>query len=168
MYPIGIITFLTLVSRARLLNEGLKAKFGSLYAGLELNAWKHNVHYISLFLLRRAVLGLSIAFLRNYLFLQLELYMLTTLACLGFLVTVTPYETTLNNVLEIINELVVIMTIYILHTFSIVTKPGQRFLIGWIYLGLIALIVAVNLVIHFSGIVRSTIRLLKSKLVKRA
>jgi hypothetical protein len=124
MYPIGIVVFLTLIGKNGLQDKRLRAKFGSLYGGIDLDAWKHNVHYISFFLVRRAVLGLSIAFLRNYLFLQLELYMLTTLACLGFLVTVTPYEATLNNVLEIINELVVIMTIYILHTFSIVTNPG--------------------------------------------
>jgi hypothetical protein len=111
---------------------------------------------VSCFLVRRAVIALVIGYLRDYLFLQLELYMLTSLVCLGFLVVVKPYENTLNNVLEMINEALVITTIYILHSFSLVPKGSQRFKIGWFYLALIAAVVLLNLAINLFGAARYT------------
>lgn len=144
----------------------IRDRFGSLYSSIELDGWDYNIHYVSLFLIRRALFAVVIAYLRNYLFLQLELLMLSSMICLGFLIIATPYETSLNNALEFMNEILVITTIYILHTFSLVSKGSQKFKVGWIYLALIAIVILVNLTANLVNVVRSCIQRLKYMMIK--
>ena len=117
IYPICVCLFLLIAGASGLKNSAVKAHIGTLYSGLDVDK-PMNAQFVTLFLLRRLIVGVTIAFFRTYYFIQLEILMVSSMFCLCFILLCWPYKTKLNNVVEMLNECFVILTVYIMHGFS--------------------------------------------------
>ena len=76
---------------------------------------------------------------------------MSSIFCLCFMLLHMPYTTLLNNVVELLNECIVILTVYIMHGFSFfMPDRNVRFDLGWFYIGLIGFACVFNLsvIIH--------------------
>jgi len=72
--------------------------------------------------------------------------MMSSMFCLCFMLLYMPYTTLLNNVVEMLNECFVILTVYIMHAFSFfIPERNVRFDIGWFYIGLVGFACVLNL-----------------------
>lgn len=151
--------FFLIAGRKGLKNKTVKAHIGSLYSGIDLKK-RHATHYVTLFLFRRAIIGVSIAFFRSYFFVQLEVFMISSMVCLCFLLLIRPYKSDLTNAVEMINESLVICTVYILHGFSVfIPSSSWRFKMGWIYVGIVAFVFLINLIAIFRGLVMFVVKI---------
>ena len=66
--------------------------------------------------------------------------------CLSFIILVRPYQTGLNNNVEILNEIMVMMTVYIMHGFSYFIDSFEvRYKMGWFYIGIVFTVFTLNL-----------------------
>lgn len=70
IYPINVCLFLFFMGPEGLQNKRVKSYFGTLYDGLNESHFI-NVQAVTLFITRRLIIGISIAFYRRYYFLQL-------------------------------------------------------------------------------------------------
>jgi len=110
---------------------------------------------VTLFLVRRLIVGVTIAFFRTYYFVQLEILMTSSLFCLCFIVLFKPYKTRLNNTVEILNESFVILTVYMIHGFSwFVPNRQVRYNIGWGYISVVGLVFILNLLVIIQKVVQ--------------
>lgn len=66
-YPIAVSFFLLIAGERGLKNGAIKAHFGTLYSGLDVSK-RINAQFATLFLLRRLIVGVAIAFFRTYFF----------------------------------------------------------------------------------------------------
>jgi hypothetical protein len=140
-----VCLFLLLAGESGLNNSEIKAHIGILYSELDVEK-PINAQFVTLFLLRRLIVGITITFFRTYYFLQLEILMVSSMFCLCFLLLCWPYKTLLNNVVEMINECLVILTVYIMHGFSLlIPDRNVRHDIGWLYIGLVGVVFVLNL-----------------------
>jgi hypothetical protein len=72
--------------------------------------------------------------------------MVTSMFCLCFILLCWPYKTKLNNVVEMLNECFVILTVYIMHGFSFfIPSRDVRYDIGWFYIGIVGVVFILNL-----------------------
>jgi len=109
---------------------------------------------VTLFLLRRLIVGVTIAFFRTYYFVQLEILMVTSLLCLCFILLFKPYKTWLNNMVEMLNECFVILTVYIMHGFSFfIPSRKVRYDIGWFYISVVGIVFLLNLAVIVQKVV---------------
>ena len=119
---------------------------------------------MTVFLARRAIIGLSIAFCRDLYFVQLEILLVTSLFCLCFVILVRPYATELGNKIEIVNESLVFCTIYLMHCFSFfIPSIETRYSIGWAYVAVVGIVFAVNMLVLFKAIVEFVITTLRNE-----
>jgi|694.fasta_scaffold89561_2 hypothetical protein len=66
--------------------------------------------------------------------------------CLCFIILVRPYQTELNNNVEIVNEIMVMITVYIMHGFSYFIDSFEvRYKMGWFYIGIVFTVFTLNL-----------------------
>jgi len=145
--PVASCLFFLIASPEGLKNETIMAHFGSLYSDLDVNS-KLKTFQITVFLLRRAFIGISIAFCSSYYFVQLQMLLVSSLFCLCFLIIARPYETMKTNIVEMINEFLDICTIYLLHCFSFfIPNVETRYKIGWVYLGVVGLVFVINVAV---------------------
>jgi hypothetical protein len=67
IYPISVCLFLLVAGKSGLNNSKIKAHIGTLYSGLDVEK-PMNAQFVTLFLLRRLIIGMTIALFRNYYF----------------------------------------------------------------------------------------------------
>lgn len=153
IYPVSVCFFLLLAGTRGLKNATIKAHFGSLYSGLNVSKLI-NAQFATLFLLRRFIVGVAIAFFRAYYFVQLEILMMSSMFCLCFILLCRPYKTALNNLVEMLNECFVISTVYIMHGFSFfIPSHSVRYQIGWVYIGVVGVVFLLNSAVIIQKIV---------------
>ena len=117
---------------------------------------------MTLFLLRRLIVGVTIAFFRTYYFVQLEILMVSSLVCLCFIVLFKPYKTWLNNTVEMLNECFVILTVYMMHGFSwFILNRQVRYDIGWGYICVVGIVFLLNLAVIIQKVVLYVLMKLK-------
>jgi hypothetical protein len=134
-------------------NSTIKTLFGSLCSGLDVEK-QINAQFTTLFLLRRLIVGVTIAFFKTYYFVQLEILMVSSLFCLCFILLCMPYKTWLNNVVEMLNECFVILTVYIMHGFSFfIPSRRVRYDIGWVYIGVVGVVFLLNTAVIIQKVV---------------
>lgn len=90
IYPIAVCLFLIMAGESGLNNLEIKTHIGTLYSGLNVEK-PINAQFVTLFLVRRLVVGVTIAFFRTYYFLQLEILMVSSMFCLCFMLIFWPY-----------------------------------------------------------------------------
>jgi hypothetical protein len=146
LYPVFVGLFLHVIGPKNIRKKHFRERFRSFYSGLFLKN-SINLHQVTVFLVRRLLIGLSIAFLRTYHFLQLEVFLVTSLFVCCFNLSLSPFDTSLGNALEVANELLVLLTVYILHGFTFYIPSAEaRFNIGWLYIQIVAIVFILNLV----------------------
>lgn len=64
IYPISVCLFLIMAGESGLNNSEIKAHIGTLYSGLNVEK-PMNAQFVTLFLLRRLIVGVAIAFFRT-------------------------------------------------------------------------------------------------------
>lgn len=149
IYPINVSFFLLLTGTSGLKNKRIQSYFGALYDGLHIKNII-NTQTTTLFLLRRLMIGVSIAFFREYYFLQLEILLITSLFFMCFTIIMMPYSAKLNNFVEILNEFLVIITVYLMHGFSyFVPSFKTRYNLGWVYISIVITVFLMNLAVIF-------------------
>jgi hypothetical protein len=154
-------------SESGLNNSEIKAHIGTLYSGLDVEK-PMNAQFVTLFLLRRLIVGVTIAFFRTYYFLQLEILMVSSMFCLCFMLLYWPYKTLLNNVVEMLNECFVILTVYIMHAFSLfIPDRNVRYEIGWFYIGFVGFVFVLNLSVIIQKVMLFVLLKLKQFKAKR-
>ncbi len=113
-------------------------------------------------MLRRLIVGVTIAFFRTYYFVQLEILMVSSLFCLCFIVLFKPYKTWLNNTVEMLNECFVILTVYMMHGFSwFIPSRRVRYDIGWGYICVVGVVFLLNLAVIIQKVVLYVLMKLK-------
>ena len=80
--------------------------------------------------------------------------MVSSMFCLCFILLCWPYKTKLNNVVEMLNECFVILTVYIMHGFSFfIPSRDVRYDIGWFYIGVVGVVFILNLSVMIQKVV---------------
>ena len=130
-------------------------KFGSLYLNLDTNK-KYAVLFPFLFLIRRCLYAFSLAFFSstNHL-LQLAIQIYSSIALLGYILMIMPFEDPLLNYMELFNESSILATSYFLLAFTdFVPEAETRYTIGWVFSGVVALNLVVNWIILFTRLAK--------------
>lgn len=167
IYPISVCLFLISSGPKGLRNKNIKNHFGNLYNGLNIKSLI-NSQATTVFLLRRLIIGVSIAFFRRYYFLQLEILLVTCLFCMSYTILTFPYKTKLYNILEILNESMVLSTVYIMHGFSyFIPSSKERFKIGWFYIIIVILVFMLNLAVILYQIFLAVVKAMKKLKAKK-
>lgn len=160
-YPILVGLFTQFTGSAGIRKPWVNLRFSSLYSGLDVTQTE-NMHQVTLFLARRYLIGISIALLRNYYFLQLQTFMVTTLVVICFTMSTLPFKHSFLNVIELINEFCVILTCYVLHGFSeFIVDFNVRYNLGWFYINVVAFVFVLNLIYMIYMILTTTKKGLK-------
>jgi hypothetical protein len=131
------------------LNEiEIKEYFGELGINMKIehNSYSYLVYHV--FLFRRIAFGLiPITFVRYKVFQPMCLVFLNQF-CLMFYAGVYPYDSYLKNRNEVFNEVIMmILTYHILLFTEFINEPSTRYEIGKSFLGFLALLITVNLII---------------------
>lgn len=147
IWPIAITLFLMIMGPRRLAKEAVIEKFRSLYLSVRLES-RLNLMITVNFLLRRIVVGVTIALLANRYGYQLIIMQLSCLCCITYDFTVMPFAVEALNFVEVMNETFLMTSVYMLHFFSdFVAEDTLRYNIGWYYIYLVALIFILNMLI---------------------
>jgi len=160
--PIAISFFFIAVKPEGFKNETVVAHFGSLYEGIDIDS-KLKLFQVTVFLVRRSIIGITIAYCGSYYFTQLEIFLVSSMICLCYLILARPYERQLTNAVEMINEAFIVCEVYFLHCFSFfVASAEARYKIGWIYMGIVAVIFLLNVSVILQDIILTLIKKLKT------
>lgn len=125
-----------------------RAKYGTLYSGVEAYKKPNALAFTTLFCARRFFFAATIVFLGVFLIGQVFVNIMSSLAMTCWFVAVRPMEDTPTNLLYAFNEFMLLIYSYYVLLFSeYVTEPEDRYLFGWVYLGLLIFILAMNLVL---------------------
>ena len=103
------------------------------------------IYYPFLFMIRRLIMALTITLLDVNVVLQMEIAVNCSLFMLCWLLTVKPLESKSKNRLECINEyFILLFTYWQLMFTNFVPVAVTRYLFGYVYLGLLGLLVLTN------------------------
>ena len=167
IYPINVFLFLLFSGTKGLQNKTILKYFGALYDGLDVTSLL-KAQTTTLFLVRRFIIGVSIAFLRDYYFMQLEILLISSLFCLCFTVLTMPYKSRLNNIVEVFNETMVITTVYIMHGFSyFIPSSAIRYKVGWVYIYIVVAVFLANFAVIIQKVLFVIVSAIKSYRAKK-
>lgn len=142
-------------------NTGIKDKFGSWYILIDVRS-RFKISHTTVFLARRLVVGVSIALLVEYYNFQLIIILVSSFCVSVFNVLVRPFITQMLNNLETTNELVVLLSISLMHSFSdAIESDMKRYKMGWVYVWLIFSTLILNLAFIGSYIVEELYKYLR-------
>eukprot|EP00347_Sterkiella_histriomuscorum_P008247 403345817 len=111
---------------------------------------KWSTAYYSLYFIRRFIFVLSMLFFTDSPYLQLLTFQLLSIGQFIYLISVKPFETKTNNVMEFINEGLVLFTAEILILFTdYEPNPEHRYNLGWVVLSAIIFVSLVNMSLFF-------------------
>ena len=146
LYPIGVALFLMIQGPSGLKKEAVTEKFSSFFQSVSTKR-RLNLMVTVNFLLRRAIVGTSIALLNDFYNFQLIICLVTSLLCLLFIGHAMPMQGNMNSV-EIMNECFLMLTIYLMHLFcDFVPEEINRYNIGWYYIYLVFTVFGANMLL---------------------
>ena len=126
------------------------------------------ISHTSVFLARRLVVGISIALLAEHYNFQLVIILVSSFAVSVFNALVRPFVTQMLNNLETVNELVVLLSISLMHSFSdAVGSETKRYQLGWVYVWVIFSTLIINLLFIGSYIVETLYAYLRKEYYTR-
>jgi hypothetical protein len=97
-------------------------------------------------MLRRLLIALVAAFLKNYSFLQVQIIVFHCISMITYLMIVKPFDLPILNKMEIFNECCIMGAAYHLFTFTeFVGDPEMQYNIGWSIIGVTLINIAVNM-----------------------
>lgn len=115
------VTFLSILSLplATFTSPSFHNTFGSLFEGVRLhNSHKLSLMYTFLLLLRRLLFGLAVIYLDGYQMPQIQIFLISSILNMIYLLYFRPLDGPAANRLEIFNETIVLITGYHLVLFS--------------------------------------------------
>eukprot|EP00347_Sterkiella_histriomuscorum_P009385 403341412 len=156
----GFNTFLLLVSPILILITAILQQFAIIvpkdwsfyiqYYFTDFVYKKWSTAYYSLYFIRRFIFVLSMLFFTDSPYLQLLTFQLLSIGQFIYLITVMPFETKTNNVMEFINEGLVLFTAEILILFTdYEPNPEHRYILGWVVLSAIIFVSLINMSLFF-------------------
>lgn len=78
-----------------------------------------------------------------------------------------PFITQLLNNLEVVNEMMILLSICIMHNFSDVLNPTSRYTVGWVYVWIIIATMILNFLFIGSFLVETAFAYLKKTIYTR-
>lgn len=128
----------------RMPSAQFKMKFDSLYQNLDYFK-KRALPHTSWFLMRRLLFAAVIVFCQFSIVLQVFLADILSTLLLIFFITVKPMYDRTNNVIQIVNESVVLVSVWLMFHFTeFVTDPEDRYDLAFYFLYFVAVDVALN------------------------
>ena len=124
-------------------------KFSTLYQNLY--PLKPTVYKMTtIFCLKRIIFSIVTAYLRAHVVPSIYCYTLIPIFSLGFNLNNTPMNSRVLNFIENLNECFVWINGYFLIMFTEwICDPEIRYMLGWIYMPIEILVIAINLVLIF-------------------
>ena len=121
------------------------AKIGSLYLNVETDGKYTALLYTPLFLVRRLIFAVIVVTVKENGPLQILTTMHFSLLLILFYVMVWPMSDTVNNMLQLVNEIFFfVLTTFLLAFTDLVVDPVKHHKIGFAYLGLLVINVLAN------------------------
>ncbi len=146
-------------------------QFGSLTEGFKTSGVrvKDTIKMIFWFLLRRFLTGVIIVPLADQSpWIQLAPNVMLSLADACLTYHLNPYENSIGGYMAMFNETIVVFLSYFPFLFTnMVPEPETRYSVGWIFIGLVAFMVVVNLLVVIHGSVMESIELARRKAVEQ-
>ena len=126
------------------------------------------LNYQTLFLVRRYLILLILTLLPAFYLTQVFLHMISTIGVTAYLGRAQPYQSKLNNIIEILNELTVFVAAYPLLTFTdwVFEVEGRNYN-GWFIVACISLNIVLNLTISMVTMVRKAYLRIKYYFIRR-
>ena len=108
-----------------------------------------------MFVSRRLIFVVLVILCLDLPLLQLMATFCVCTAKIIYLLWFMPFEETLVNLLEVMNEITTILMLYVMLTFSDwVPSPELRYQLGWIFIGVLVLNTVVHIYFLISGLYR--------------
>lgn len=143
--PIGVVYVLTKKRLVPIAHPHIKAKIGTLYLNVETYGKKFALLFTPLFLVRRLLFAMIVVTVKENALLQIYTTMHVSLVLVYFYAVVWPMNDTVNNVLQLLNEIFFLLCSYFLLAFTEYTvDPVERHDIGTAFLALLAVNVVAN------------------------
>ena len=168
-----MISYLLLCKNESKLDQKVfKQKFGSFYSGLATNSSlkrKYCMLMMSWFLFRRLMTAINLVPVRHETkFAQITINILLCLidACLKL--HWDPFESKINGNMQKMNDLVVLFMSELMFCFTDLTRSEEdKYLIGWVYLGVFGYLVGSNIIVMVFLALRDVLKALKRKIFIR-
>lgn len=116
-YPIGVTLFLQIRGPKGLRSTEIKEQFGSWFMLINTKL-RMNLLHTTVFLVRRLIVGISIAVLRAHYNFQLQILLVSCMAVCCYDIYTKPFVTGMLNNLELVNELLILFSVCVMHNFS--------------------------------------------------
>ena len=122
----------------------MRRKYDSVYQ--KVDVYKTGaLSHTSYFLWRRLLFAVLIVYGGNSIVLQVMIADVLSTLLLAFYLSVHPMIDGLNNTLQVVNELVVLVSIWLMFWFTLyVPEPERRYDLAWYFLYIIGVDIAVN------------------------
>eukprot|EP00347_Sterkiella_histriomuscorum_P013348 403365056 len=149
------------------LKKFYKTRYNSYYSELELSRLR-NVLYYPIFLTHRSIIAYMLIFFHDNFYAQLIIFFCSQLSMLLYLIITRPFKHKITNIIEILNETCVLISIPFLFCFYFYQDDGTKLIIfGWIFVGILVVNVAINVFNAFyQSVVKKIIKLIQKKFGK--
>ena len=145
-----------------------KDKFGSLYNGCVTHSATKRQGVIKMsnwFLFRRFITAVNLVYVRNLtIWFQLSLSVCLCLADVCIKLYLSPYASTIAGFINFFNDTIVLILSYFMFVFTDLTPSQEdKYLIGWVYNGLVGLLVVSNLFLILYCGIKDVVKKIKAK-----
>ena len=146
----------------------IQSRFGSLYLNVE-KYDKRAVYFTFYFLLRRIFFAATIALFNFSIVFQVLITDALSTLLLAFYISVRPFQGTLNNLIEIFNEVALLASIQLMFIFTDWTEnPEQRYAFGYHLMYFIGGVAGLNVIALVFALIASVIHSVRRWWVRRA
>ena len=129
-----------------------KQKFGSFYSGLTTNSERKRTYckyMMSWFLLRRLMTAVNLVLMRHetkFVQITINIWLCLIDACLKL--HWDPFESKINGNMQKMNDIVVLFMSEFMFCFTdLMRSEEDKYLIGWVYLGIFGYLVGSNIIV---------------------
>jgi hypothetical protein len=145
-----------------------KQKFGSFYSGFKTNSERkltYCKYMMSWFLFRRLMTAVNLVQMRHetkFVQITINIWLCLIDACLKL--HWDPFESKINGNMQKMNDIVVLFMSEFIFCFTDLTRSEEdKYLIGWVYLGIFGYLVGSNIIMMVFLAVRDVFKTLKRK-----
>ena len=116
-----------------------KSKYGAFFTNVETCLKPKALHYSTIFLFRRLIIAITIVWLKKSCVVQSLVAVYSSLLMFSWLIIVMPLDEKSKNYLEMSNEFLILILGYYGFLFTdYVETPIERYIFGYVYIGLMA------------------------------
>ena len=165
-FPVFSWKYLTR-NKDNLAKPEFKAKYDSIYQNIDYYK-ERALANTSFFLLRRLLFSAVIVFCGSSLVLQVLLADILSTSLISYFILVKPSDSTMGNLIQIINELTVLTCVWLMFHFSgFVAEPELRYDLAYYFLYFVGVDVAINVLYLGYFLIDKIYRAIRTCLSKR-